>query len=147
MRLTLGFLFLMFLMGCTESKQNQIVDDIIPDTLYQPTIVMDDGTGAAPHFQIGDTSTLRIGIRRLMSYELRLTRIKGATITKVDTARNFFFIIPNDKKFSFVLNQFYPKGRVVRYSRDWNVSKMSYDEKIDELAGLIEICELDFKAK
>jgi hypothetical protein len=160
MRLITGLLLTIFIGGCTDSRQNKTVDEIPQDTVYDgevivreklesrgPTIQLDNGTGDSPRFVVGNTSILRIRIPRLTEYDMHLTQVVGATIIKVDTTHNKFLVIPDDNEFSFVLNQYYPKGQVIRYTRNWNEVKAVYDEQIVGLDGMIEIAKLDFKAQ
>jgi hypothetical protein len=149
MRQFIGLLLGISVVGCADLRKNETVDEILPDTIYdgniisreqleakRPTIQLDNGVGEMPRFSIGDTSLLRIRIPRLTNYEMRADEIVGAAIVKVDTASNKFLVIPNDSIFSFVLMQHYPKGRVVRYTRDWNEDKAAYYEQITDVDGL-----------
>jgi hypothetical protein len=160
MRIISGLLLTIFVMGCADSKQNEKVGGILPDTIYdgniiwrerleakRPMIQLDNGTGEVPKFSVGDTSILRIRIPRLTKYEVRLTQIIGAAIIKVDSANNKFLVTASDSVFSFVVNQYYPKGRVVRCFRNWNEKKGTYDEQITEIHGLRKIGRLSLKAQ
>ena len=160
MRIITGLLLTIFVMGCTDSKQNEKVDGIPPDTIYDGDIIfrerleakrsmvqLDDGAGEMPKFTVGDTSILRIRIPRMTKYEVRLTQIIGASMIKVDTANNRFLVTPNDSVFSFVVNQYYPKGRVVRYTRNWNSKNAAYDEQITQIHGLRRSGRLNLTAQ
>jgi hypothetical protein len=148
------------IIGCTSSTGSRTTDDIPQDTVYdgdiiwrekletkRPAIRLDNGIGEIPRFTIGDTSILRIRIPRFTEYEMHLDDIVGATVIRVDSARNTFLVIPEDHQFSFVLKQFYPTGQVIRYTRNWNEQKSAYEEQIVPLDSMIQITKLDFKAE
>ncbi|MGC3945542.1 MAG: hypothetical protein QM762_13665 [Chryseolinea sp.] len=158
-RITL-LIFTILIIGCTNSTENRTTGDIPQDTVYdgdiigretletkRPTIQLDNGAGEIPRFAIGDTSILRIRIPRFTEYEIHLDDIVGATVIRVDSAHNKFLVIPEDNQFSFILNQFYPTGQVIRYTRNWNELKSAYEEQIVPLDGMIRITKLDFKAE
>jgi hypothetical protein len=160
MRLTLGLLLTIFVGSCTDSRHTETVDGIPQDTVYdgnvivrenlefrRPAIQLDNGAGDSPRFVVGDTSILRIRIPRFTEYDMHLKGVVGATIIKIDTSYNKFLVIPDNTQFSFVLNQYYPKGQVIRYTRNWNEVKATYDEQIVALDGMIEIGKLDFNAQ
>jgi hypothetical protein len=159
MRLIVGTLFTIFVCGCTDTKPEHAVEGTPKDTVYdgdiiwrekleskRATIQLDNGAGGIPRFVIGDTSVLRIRIPRFTEYDIHLNQIAGATVIKLDTAVNTFLVIPVDNQFSFVLNQYYPKGQVIRYTRNWNKEKAIYDEKVVPLDSLVQIGKLDFNA-
>ncbi|HTF18070.1 MAG TPA: hypothetical protein VK658_08365 [Chryseolinea sp.] len=146
--------------GCTNSTQNNTADGTPQDTVYdgdiiwrekletkRPIVQLDNGAGDSPVFTIGDTSILRIRIPRFTEYEMHLDEIVGATVIRVDSSHNKFLVIPVDNQFSFVLMQSYPKGQVIRYTRNWNELKSVYDELIVPLDSMIQIGKLDFKAE
>jgi hypothetical protein len=160
MRLVATFLVFVFVGGCTKSTENGSEVLIPRDTVYDGDIMwreklelprqviqLDNGVGKYPRFVVGDTSILRIRIPRFSEYDMHLDKIDGATIIRVDTAADKFLVIPEKSQFSFILSQYYPKGKVIRYTRNWNESKAAYDEQVVSLDSIVEIGQLDFKAK
>jgi hypothetical protein len=160
MRLITGLLLGLFAGGCTESRKLEVVTEVPQDTVYdgniidreklesiRPTIKLDNGNGDRPSFVVGDTSLLRIRIPIFTEYDIHINEITGATVILVDTARNKFLVVPEDTQFSFVLNQHYPKGQVIRYTRNWNAVKAVYDEQMVRLEGLVRIAKIDFIAQ
>ena len=151
-------ILIILIIGCTESTGRRTIDNIPQDTVFdgdiiwreklekkRPIIQLDNGAGEIPRFAIGDTSILRIRIPGFNEYEMHLIDIVGATVLRIDT--NTFRVIPEDNQFSFVLKQFFPKGRVIRYTRNWNEQKSGYEEQIVPLDSMIQITKLDFKAE
>jgi len=159
MRQTTLLILTTLIIGCTNSTGIHTTEHIPQDTVYdgdiiwrekletkRPTIQLDNGMGEIPRFTIGDTSILRIRIPRFTEYEIHLEDIVGAIVTRVDSAHNMFLVRPEDHQFSFVLKQFYPKGQVIRYTRNWNEVKSTYVEQIIPLDSLIRITKLDLRA-
>jgi hypothetical protein len=160
MRIVLGFLLIVFAGGCKDAGSGNPGHGIPQDTVFdgdftareklelkRPTIQLDNGIGGSPAFTVGDTSILRIRIPGLTKYEMHARQAIGASIVKLDSARGLFLVIPRNNEFSFVLDQYYPVGQVIRYTRNWNEAKSVYDERIVALDGMTEISKLDFKAR
>jgi len=154
-----GLLFVVLLMGCTKSRWKTGSGEIPQDTVYEgltvirenpeyrkAVIQLDNGAGDSARFSVGKTTLLRIQIPRFTEYEMNAEQAVGATIVKVDTALNKFLVTPNAPQFSFVLNQFYPPGYVVRYSKSWNESTSTLENQIVALTDTVKIAKLDFKA-
>jgi hypothetical protein len=128
-----------FLCCACKKSDDSISEEVIQlDTLYDGdfiwrekmkskrlTIIMDNGIDKQkPVFKINKETLLRIRIPRLTKYEIFPSEIHGADIVKVDTAINIFLVTPTDSSFQFVLNQYYPRGRVVRYRKTGGMKRM-----------------------
>ncbi|MFI5406643.1 MAG: hypothetical protein ACHQ1D_09035 [Nitrososphaerales archaeon] len=152
---------ILFVATCTNSKQSLSVAVIQPDTVYggdfiwrakredkRLTIRLDNGEDSKkPVFKINEITPLRIRISRLSKYEMFFSDIVGAEIMKVDTAENVFAVIPTDSVFSFRLNQYYPKGQVVRHIKQWNGEKGIYEEHTIPENGFKSVGEIEFRTQ
>src|SRR5688572_183956 len=138
------FIFLTVIVFCWTGchKANDVIprQEISMDTIYSGdfiwrekekskrlTIMYDNGKDhERPVFKLNEENFLRIRVKRLFEYEIFPSEIRGAEIVKVDTAQGLFLVTPTDTSFSFVINQYYPKGRVIRCVRNWNSETNGY---------------------
>jgi len=100
-----------------------------------------------PVFKLNEENFLRIRVKRLFEYEIFPSEIRGAEIVKVDTAQGLFLVTPTDTSFSFVINQYYPKGRVIRCVRNWNSETNGYDEQLTPLNGFKSVTHFEWTVK
>ena len=80
-------------------------------------------------------------------YEIYPSEIVGAEIVKVDTSFNLFLVTPRDTSFTFVVNQYYPKGRLIRCDRNWNIRTNDYDERLTPQNGFRRVTHFEWDAQ
>jgi hypothetical protein len=98
-----------------------------------------------PTFKLNEENLLRIRVKRLFEYEIYPSEIVGAEIVKVDTSFNLFIVTPRDTSFSFVVNQYYPKGRVIRCDRNWNSETNDYNDKLTPQNGFRQVTHFEWR--
>lgn len=148
--------------GCVQKDDRLTYDEhISADTIFSGdfiwrekkenkrlTILFDNGkNGKRPVFKLNEENLLRIRVKRLSDYEVFPSDIQGAEIIKVDTLKNGFLVTPTDSSFSFVVNQYYPKGRVIRYFRNWNEELKEFEEQSTPLNGFKPVTHFEWKIK
>ena len=155
MRTSIFLIFTVFcLTGCRKTNDVSPTEEISMDTIYSGNFIWrekeqskrlyDNGTnGDRPVFKLNEENFLRIRVKRLFEYEIFPSEIHGAEFIKVDTAENLFLVTPTDTSFSFVINQYYPKGRVIRCVRNWNNETNGYDEELTPLNGFKSIIHFE----
>jgi len=138
-----------FCASCWKQDDGSHSEGVLVDTIYfgdfiwrqnveskRFTVMFDNGRDREkPIFKLNEENLLRIRVKRLTEYELYPSEIVGAEIVKVDTSFNLFLVTPRDTSFSFVINQYYPKGRVIRCDRNWNIETNDYDEQLTPQNG------------
>jgi hypothetical protein len=162
MRIFIHLIFVIILtVGCDRTKNSGTGDVVLIDTLYggdflwrqkredkRITVLIDNGTDRGnPVFKLNEENLLRIRIKRFFEYEIYPSEIHGAEIVKVDSSLNLFLFTPRDSSFSFVVNQYYPKGRVIRCLRNWNKETDDFDEQLDWINGFAAITHFEGRCK
>ena len=150
-----------FFSGCDKTNESLSAEAISMDTIYSGdfiwrekqeskrlTVIFDNGRDREkPVFKLNEENLLRIRVARLFEFEILPSEIHGAEIVKVDTSANLFLVTPTDTSFSFAVNQYYPKGRVIRCVRNWNSEINDYDEQLTRLNGFKSITHFEGKCK
>jgi hypothetical protein len=158
------FIYLVFISvlysGCNKGDDNS-PSEISMDTIYSGdfiwrekkkdkrlAVLFDNGKHREkPMFKLNQENLLRIRVARLFEYEVFPSDIHGAEIIKVDTMMNLFLVTPTDSSFSFVVNQYYPKGRVVGFYKNWNDETKAFDERLTPLNGFKPVTHFEWTVK
>jgi hypothetical protein len=112
------------------------------------TLILDNGKDREnPIFKLNQENLLRIRMKRFFEYEVFPSNIHGAEIVKVDTSQSLFLVTPTDSSFSFDINQYYPKGRVIKCIRNWNHETKEYDEELTPVNGFKSITYFEWTIK
>ncbi|WP_276371937.1 hypothetical protein [Chryseolinea sp. H1M3-3] len=112
------------------------------------TILFDNGKDREkPVFKLNEENLFRIRVKRLFEYEVYTSEIHGAEIIKVDSATNLFLVTPIDSSVTFVINQYYPKGRVIRCIKNWNQETKEFEEQLTPLNGFKAVTHFEWKVK
>ena len=98
-------------------------------------------------FRFKEENLLRIRVKRLFDYEVFPSDIHGAEIIKVGTLKNGFLVTPTDSSFSFVINQYFPKGRVISYFRNWNNELKGFEEHVTPVNGFKPVTHFEWTIK
>lgn len=144
--------------GCQRANKSSSSISITLDTIYggdfiwrekqeskRQVLILDNGIdGERPIFKLNQENLLRIRMKRLFEYETFPSNIHGAEIIKVDTSKNCFLVTPTDTSFSFDINQYYPKGRVIRCTRNWNEGTKGYDQQLTQLNGYKSVTHFEW---
>jgi hypothetical protein len=162
MRVTIYIISLLSLLNScskTDGRSTSEINSI--DTIYSGdfiwrekkenkrlTVIFDNGKdGERPVLKLNEDNLLRIRVKRLFEYEVYPSDIKGAEIVKIDTAVNLFLVTPTDSSISFIVNQYYPKGRVVRYVKNWNEEIKEFEENLMPLNGFKAVTHFEWEIK
>ena len=150
-----------FLAGCRKSNSILPSETILMDTIYggdfiwrekqegkRQTLILDNGKDREkPVFKLNQPNVLRIRIKRFFEYEVFPSNIHGAEIVKVGASESLFLVTPTDTSFSFDINQYYPKGRVIRCIRNWNSETNQYAEQLTPLNGFKSVTNFQWTIK
>ncbi len=144
--------------NCVEPKDRPSTGEISVDTMYNGdflwrqkavdkrlTVMFDNGKDREkPIFKLYEANLLRIRVKGLTEYEIYPSELDGVEIVKADTSFNLFIVTPRDTSFSFVVNQYYPKGRVIGCTRNWNSETKDYDEQLAPVNGFWQITRFEW---
>jgi hypothetical protein len=144
--------------SCGKPKDSLPPEVILPDTMYNGdflwrqkavnkrlTVLFDNGNDREkPIFKLYEANLLRIRVKGLTEYEIYPSEVVGVEILKADTSFNLFIVTPRDTSFIFVVNQYYPKGRVIGCTRNWNNETNDYDEQLAPVNGFRKITRFEW---